>query len=78
MDNRDCNQCVYSTREGGCRKFKCEGTKTVEDIKAEAIDELLDAIKKSIISIEVRDRGSDYSTIYNWIEMIAERVKEQK
>lgn len=48
------------------------------EAKAETIDKLLDAIKKSIISIEARDRGSDYSAIYNWIEMIAERVKEQE
>ena len=48
------------------------------EAKAETIDKLLDAIKKSIISIEARDRGSDYSAIYNWIEMIAERVKEQQ
>ena len=39
--DRDCNRCVYSTREGGCRKFKCEGTKTVEDIKTDAIDDVL-------------------------------------
>lgn len=37
---RDCNKCVYSTRDGNCRKWECEGTKTVEDIKAEVIGEI--------------------------------------
>ena len=34
--DRECNKCVYSTRDGNCRKWSCEGTVTVEDIKAEA------------------------------------------
>lgn len=34
---RDCNKCVYSTRDGNCRKWECKGTVTVEDIKKEAI-----------------------------------------
>jgi len=46
MDNeRDCNNCVYSTRDGNCRKFTCEGTKTVEQIRADAIDECIEWAK---------------------------------
>lgn len=43
--DRECNKCVYSTRDGGCRKWSCEGTKTVEDIKAEAKAEIIDRCK---------------------------------
>lgn len=46
--DRDCNQCVYSTREGGCRKYKCEGTKTVEDIRSEVIEECFKKIEQRL------------------------------
>lgn len=36
--DRECNKCVYSTRDGNCRKWDCE-YKTVEDIRTEVIDE---------------------------------------
>ena len=67
IDTSKCNTCPLSI-----------DTRRAEQIRADAIEELLGAIKKSIISIEGRDRGSDYSPIYDWIEMIAKRVKEQE
>ena len=50
--DRDCNKCVYSTRDGGCRKWTCEGTKTVEDIRAEVIDSIIQADKNRYYCIE--------------------------
>lgn len=38
---RDCNNCVYSTRDGGCRKWKCFGNVTVEDIEKSVWDDFL-------------------------------------
>jgi len=46
--DRECNKCVYSTRDGNCRKWSCEGTKTVEDIKAEARKETVMYVRKLI------------------------------
>ena len=43
--DRECNKCVYSTRDGDCRKWNCEGTVTVEDIKAEAKADAIDECK---------------------------------
>lgn len=46
--DRDCNNCVYSTRDGDCRKWQCNNKGwTVEDIKAEAIDEFADFLRMS-------------------------------
>lgn len=42
---RECNKCVYSTRDGNCRKWDCDGTKTVDDIKMETIHECVEALK---------------------------------
>lgn len=45
---RDCNKCVYSTRDGNCRKWECKGTVTVEDIKKEAKEECGEELLKII------------------------------
>lgn len=65
---RDCNICVYSARNGDCRKWDCEGTKKVEDIKADAIDEItekyFDAVEDVLTdnpSISVQQALSIYS-----------------
>lgn len=44
---RDCNNCVYSTRDGGCRKWSCEGTKTVKDIRKETIEEVEEKLRSA-------------------------------
>lgn len=46
MEDRECNKCVYSTRDGNCRKWDCEGTKTVKDIKAEGMQEFANWLVK--------------------------------
>lgn len=50
MSDRDCNNCVYSARNGGCRKGICNGTKTVKDIQEESktktIDEIVEMINR--------------------------------
>lgn len=45
---RDCNRCVYSTRDGNCRKWSCEGTETVNDIRAEVIEEVENLMKEFV------------------------------
>lgn len=50
MANRDCNVCVYSTREGGCRVWDCKGTKTVEDIKEETKAEMFETDGKIMMT----------------------------
>lgn len=71
--NRDCNKCVYSTREGGCRKWTCEGTKTVEDIRAETIEELVLAIDQNL-SYDICDGREAMDEIV----LIVEKLKEHK
>lgn len=66
----DCNKCVYSTRDGGCRKWTCEGTKTVDDIKAEAFDEFKNEIKKCCSIVGNCD--------FDDLDRIAKQLKEQK
>lgn len=46
--DRECNKCVYSTRDGDCRKWSCEGTKTVEDIRIETAKEMNTRIIENI------------------------------
>lgn len=58
--DRDCNQCVYSTREGGCRKYKCEGTKTVEDIRAEVIEEIKELAQLNLIEAMDLENATKY------------------
>lgn len=53
MMDRDCNECVYSARDGSCRKWSCEGTKTVEDVK-------MDTFKESVKIL----RGIDKQVAY--------------
>lgn len=43
--DRECNKCVYSTRDGNCRKWSCEGTKTVEDIRTETFQESIKILR---------------------------------
>lgn len=37
---RNCNRCVYSTRNGDCVKWTCDGTVTVNKLKQDALKEL--------------------------------------
>ena len=39
--DRECNKCVYSTRDGECRKWSCEGTVTVGDLKNQIMEDVL-------------------------------------
>ena len=88
MEDRNCNECVYSTRDGFCRRFECAGTVTVEDIKAEArqsaIDEFADKIKEYS-----REHYLDCDGYYggqtelvfrteDFLDEILEQLKEQK
>ena len=45
---RDCNKCVYSTRDGNCRKWECKGTKTVKDIKTDTINECIRIVTECV------------------------------
>ena len=45
---RDCNKCVYSTRDGNCRKWECVGTKTVKDIKTDTINECIRIVTECV------------------------------
>lgn len=69
--DRDCNRCVYSTREGGCRKFTCEGTKTVEDIRAEVLEEYV----KLFIENALIDESKTWT---EYARKVAEQLKENK
>lgn len=67
---RDCNKCVYSTRDGSCRKWNCEGTKTVEDIRAEVIEEFLN----KVCSLRIYDNDLSLADL----KRVAEQLKENK
>lgn len=71
MDNRNCNECVYSTRDGFCRKFECAGTVTVEDIKAETIDEFADAL------IKIANKRYMYELSIIDVGLVKSQLKEQ-
>lgn len=43
---RDCNNCIYSTREGSCRKWKCEGTVTEDKLKNDVLQNFADWLVK--------------------------------
>lgn len=63
---RECNQCVYSTRDGNCRKWSCEGTKTVDDIKEQGVKEFAKwLVDKQIdvvdLTAQYLERGADGS-----------------
>lgn len=74
--DRDCNKCVYSTREGGCRKFKCEGTKTVEDIRAEAIKDVISYLHEYDI-IDCNCCTENNRCDRDCWDVIAEQMKEK-
>lgn len=42
--DRNCNRCVYSTRNGDCVKWTCDGTVTVNTLKHNAMQELADKL----------------------------------
>lgn len=69
----DCNKCVYSTRDGGCRRWTCEGTKTVDDIMEKGITHgvnmCIDSIKNSYSHYDI--------TIYDILHTLTQ-LKEQK
>lgn len=81
--DRECNKCVYSTRDGNCRKWSCEGTKTVEDIKAEARKEYHDKLSKEMHDLwrfykaDTNNRPKpDFMCAYSMVDLIAEQLKE--
>lgn len=43
LNDRECDKCVYHS-SGKCSQWSCNGTKTVKDIKNEAIDEFVDFV----------------------------------
>lgn len=47
-NERNCDKCVYGRRSGNCTAWNCKGTVTVEDIKAEARQSVIDVIIKSL------------------------------
>jgi len=85
MEDRNCNECVCSTRDGFCRRFECAGTVTVEDIKAEAIKEYHDKLSKEMHDLwrfykaDTNNRPKpDFMCAYSMVDLIAEQLKEQK
>lgn len=46
--DRDCDNCVCSTRSGDCRAWECNGTVTVADVKLKAKKKELEKIKKEL------------------------------
>lgn len=75
MDNRNCNNCVYSTRDGFCRKFECAGTVTVEDIKAEARQSAIDEFIEKFIKRNQFKQMNKCECI-NAMYVLAEQLKE--
>lgn len=73
---RDCNKCVYSTRDGNCRKWECKGTVTVEDIRKEAIKDFAEWLKDNSYLNWVGE-GNDVNSM-SAEEALAEYEKEQK
>lgn len=65
-NERNCDKCVYGRRSGNCTAWNCKGTVTVEDIKAETIDECIDVIMNT------------YSTYNDTIHDIVNELRKVK
>ena len=65
-DARDCNRCVYSTRDGGCRRFTCHGTETVDDVREKAVGEFVDWIIENKSCCGYIDEISD-KVLKDWV-----------
>lgn len=76
--DRDCNNCVYSTRDGNCRKWNCEGTKTVEDIRKEVIDEISNKSFCEFTNCEDCAMWGQYDEFGEEEVCFLEQIKEQK
>lgn len=66
--DRDCNKCIHHT-SGSCSAWECTGTVTVEDVKADAIDEVIDLYNEM--------HGSLATNVYEFGERL-KQLKEQK
>lgn len=66
--DRNCNKCIHHT-SGSCSVWECTGTKTVEDVKTDAIDEVIDLYNEM--------RGSLATNVYEFGERL-KQLKEQK
>ena len=74
--DRECNKCVYHT-SGSCSAWECTGTKTVEDVRADAIDEVICILKHR--NTTILENGYEYHGYDDEeLEEIAEQLKEQK
>lgn len=69
MIDRDCNICVYSTRNGGCRKGICNGTKTVKDIQADMLEKVVKELNESELV--------SFTEVIGFLKDKAERLREQ-
>lgn len=67
--DRNCKMCVYYS-ENGCSQFNCQGTTTVDDIRAEERTMVADKFADEMI-VMMSGHKDD-------ILQIAKRIKEQK
>lgn len=75
-DARDCNRCVYSTRDGDCRRFTCRGTVTVDDVKTESVKEFAEWLEeKDLLTLW---HGDDDNETLSAEKVLNMYKKEQK
>lgn len=74
---RDCNNCVRHT-SGSCAAWKCNGTETIEDVKAEGRKEAIMLVRK-LIKIFWKDwnKSSHKKLPYMAFDELDEHILEQ-
>lgn len=69
MSDRDCNNCVYSTRDGGCRKGICNGTKTEKGFQADMLENVVKELNESELV--------SFTEVIGFLKDKAEQLREQ-
>lgn len=63
---RDCNKCVYHT-SGTCSRWECKGTVTRDDIRAEVLKEVENAMYHEAFEVSHEQDGMQKWDSGNWI-----------
>lgn len=78
--DRDCNKCIHHT-SGSCSAWECTGTKTVDDVRADELAEVEEAMYHQCFECD-NDEDMQKWEGGNWIryklfENVMEQLKEQ-
>lgn len=70
--DRNCNKCIHHT-SGSCSAWECKGTVTVEDVKADAIDEAIHSLDNCVATCH-----EDYIDGIHFSIGVLQELKEQE